>query len=122
MQQRIRYYFNLGSICFIAGIVLLDIGEELLIIILLLFNILMITRNRRDYGWKSIYLISLISFIFTLSLFIIQYQYRRYIDFSCLKFIPDYEANISYLTTMLLFSIMSWELGFIRIKKKLVTS
>jgi len=113
VNLRIKYYLNTGFVCFCIGFVLTHgIGEELTIPVLLVFNYLILTRFRRDYRGPDIYLIALISTVFTVSVFIVQYEYRKFVDWGCIKLIPDFEANNSYLTTMVIFTIILWELGF----------
>lgn len=122
MNSRIRFYFNLGAICFASGYILTTgISEELTVLLLLTFNIAVFRRLRKSHSKQHLRLITAVSILATSSIFIIQYQYRRFIDWSCIRLISDAQANTSYLLTFLLFSIVIWELG-IALSEKANTS
>lgn len=111
VTYRLRSYLNLGVVFFVIGLILTGIGEEFTVLIALAFNLMIYRKlsglkQNKWTGW-----IAVVSILITFSSFVIQYQYRRIIDWGSIKFISDYQANTSYLLTTLLFSIVTWEVG-----------
>ncbi|WP_066835732.1 hypothetical protein [Rufibacter ruber] len=57
-------------------------------------------------------LLFIIIALFTTLLFFVQLGYREYYGSqSCILRISDWDANISYVSTMILFSLLSWGFG-----------
>lgn len=116
LNIRLRTYINYGIIGFIAVFVLLQLIDEALVVILsLLFNIIL---SKKFGHTRKIILIGIIAWMITTVLFVLQYQYRMRVDWSCIKMISDWEANLSYTSTMILFSMMIWEMEFVMNDKK----
>ncbi len=111
MMFRIKCYFNLGTLCFIIGLILTEIGEVLTVFVALAFNLMVYRKFRNSRQSKLNVWIAIASISITFLSFLIQYQYRRIIDWGCLKHISDFQANTSYLLTAILFSTVIWETG-----------
>jgi hypothetical protein len=62
--------------------------------------------------------IAIISTLITTLFFLIQQDYRRVNHRSCIDSIQDWDANFSYASTMVLFSIIFWEIGILFLTKK----
>ena len=112
MNDRVRYYFNLGAITFVVGYLLaLANAAELALPLSFLFNFLIWRRVRGSLRspYKGLLAISVTTIVAGICL--IQCLYRLTFDFGCLGVISDTTAGVSYLSTMLLFSTVLWELG-----------
>jgi len=120
--SRLRVYLNYGLIGFIISLVLLLFGEGVMFGLPFLFN-LTLFKKLFSYSSKLKYLgIGIISTLITTLFFLIQQDYRRVSHRSCIDLIQDWDANFSYASTMVLFSIIFWEIGFFIINKKKVLS
>ncbi|MFT7033479.1 MAG: hypothetical protein ACJA2S_001987 [Cyclobacteriaceae bacterium] len=119
MNLRLKYYIKTALICFIIGFILnYTLGEEFTLIALLAFNLIVFYRFKAIEHKISVIVLAVISTLFTTLLFILQYQYREHIDWGHIKSISDFQANLSYLLTTILFSAITWELGITFLIKK----
>ena len=77
---------------------------------------------RKVYPHRLIHFIALFAVVFTVFVFITQYQYRGFIDGGCMRTITDMDAAAGYMGTMVLFTVTIWELGVGGIQQLVRTS
>lgn len=112
MNERLRYYLNTGLICYLVGLILSGIGPELTFLLLPTFNILIFRRlnHQLERTWR--YGTLLTSIGLTTFLFFLQLNYLQELGWSCFGTgLSDFQTANGYLTTMFIFSIITWELG-----------
>lgn len=118
--NRIRLYFNYGGIGFLLILFLLNATDEVLMILIpMVFNIVLWRRLTVSEFKKSRLVIALIAGLLTTGVFLIQYNYRQFIDWSCIRRISDLQANVSYILNMILFSAVIWEIGLWTSRKRI---
>lgn len=87
-------------------------GGELALLLIWLYNFLIWRRNRRLISSPYTGMLAAAITLFTTGVFLIQFFYQYYFGrMGCFVLISDVEAGVSYLTTMILFTITLWELG-----------
>ena len=116
LNNRFRIYFNYGIIGFTLTLIFGILTQGLVIPICgFIFNWLLC----RKFGSSNrTIVLSIIVCIITSGLFCIQYEYRRIVDWSCLIRISEISANLNFSFTLILFSILIWEIGFVATLKK----
>jgi hypothetical protein len=120
LLNRTRLYFNYGGIGFPLILILLHtLGEGLMILMPLAFSLLLWRKLTAGRLKRSGLMVGLISGILTTGVFLIQYNYRQYIDWGCVKRISDHQANVNYIVNMILFSVVIWEMGIWASRKKI---
>ena len=116
LKTRLRFYIHYGVIGWIATIVILTFFHgELTPLCALVFNALLWRKFR---AVRKANVIGSIAAMLTFLLFMIQYQYLEKIEWGCLRFTSSQTANLNYASTMVVFSLMIWELGFIIIERR----
>lgn len=111
--SRLRVYLNYGLIGFIISLVLLLFGEGVMFGLPLLFNLILFKKLSTNYSRLKSLGIAIISTLITTLFFLIQQNYRRVSHRSCIDSIQNWDANFSYASTMVLFSIIFWETGIL---------
>jgi hypothetical protein len=110
----LQVYLNYGVISFLFMFTILQMTDEFFMWIFpLVFNGLLYNKFKHTEIKNNIRLIALFSWLLTFFIFYIQYKYYHFIDWGCMRFIPKVTVNSSYVYTMLLFSMLSWEIGFL---------
>lgn len=84
----------------------------------IIFNFILVNKFKK-YNIRRVKLAGALISVFTTLVFIIQYAYRDFI-YGHFMGVSDSNANISYSSTLILFSLIAWELFLnqdFRIKK-----
>ena len=109
LNNRFRIYINYGVIGFILTLIFGILTQGLVIPISgFIFNRVLCSKFGSN---KRAIIISMIAWTITSILFCIQYEYRRIIDWSCLMRMSEITVNLSFSFTLILFSILIWEIG-----------
>ncbi len=90
-----------------------------MMLIPLAFNLLLWQKLTAG-GLKRLGLmVGLTAGVLTTEVFLIQCNYRHYIDWGCIKRISDLQANVNYIANMILFSMVVWEIGIGASRKRM---
>lgn len=109
----LQVYINYGVISFLFMFTILQVTDEFFMWFFpLVFNGLLYNKFRHTKRKNDIRVIALFSWLLTFFIFYMQYKYYHFINWGCLRFSSNPTINCNYVFTMLLFSVLSWEIGF----------
>lgn len=111
INNRLRIYLYVGLAGLLAISVFLQLTNETFMIFLpLLFNLILVKKFVYS---RRILFTGMVSVFFTTLVFLIQYEQRKIVDWSCIPSTSDWSAHLSYSSTMILFSVIIWEISFL---------
>jgi hypothetical protein len=120
MINRLRIYFNYGAVGFLLTLLILYALDEIIMFIIpMIFNLALWKKLKKTQSSKTGLIIGILSGLITTLIFVVQMNYKNASDFACIKLIPNSEKNTNYAYTMILFSVVIWELGIGIWNKKL---
>ncbi|WP_210486055.1 hypothetical protein [Rufibacter aurantiacus] len=124
MHERLKVFIKYGALCFAASFLLLYVIPLAMLLVPLAFNLILWIRLREQETKKQYLHLAIGTGIFTTAVFFIQLLYREQGGWACTQRISDLQANASYASTMILFSLLSWGYGtsFIEKKKQLYST
>ncbi|UII23917.1 hypothetical protein [Fulvivirga ligni] len=109
MEGRIRVYLNYAVLSFLPILIFRGEIRELQLIFTLIFNLFVYKKIQGTSERRLMILVPAISV--SVFLFILQSQYFHYIDGGCIKWVSDWSAMNSYVSMMVISSVVIWELG-----------
>ena len=115
MEGRIRVYLNYAVLSFLPILIFRGEIRELQLIFTLIFNLFI---YKKIQGSSEKILVPAVAV--SVFLFILQSQYFHYINGGCIRWVSDWSAMNSYVSMMVISSVLIWELG-LKIERSFLT-
>ena len=113
MNKRLGIYLTTGLICFIAGLLLAGIDPEVSFIMIPVFNLILFSRLKKQLSQPWLYGILTITLSIATVVFLLQYNYLLNLRWSCIgNGLSDIQTATGFLSSTILYSTISWEIGF----------